>query len=141
MAMTIRVEVVSAERSIFEGTAEMVVVPAEMGEIGVLPRHAPLLSRLRPGEVRVKNGEDTEYLFVNGGIVEVQPHLVTILSDTAERATDLDEAKALEAKRLAEERMAGTTSDIDYARAQADLLEQIARLRTITKMRERGLLK
>ncbi|MFZ5658250.1 MAG: F0F1 ATP synthase subunit epsilon [Pseudomonadota bacterium] len=141
MAMTIRVEVVSAERSIFEGTAEMVVVPAEMGEIGVLPRHAPLLSRLRPGEVRVKNGEDTEYLFVNGGIVEVQPHLVTILSDTAERATDLDEAKALEAKRLAEERMAGNTSDIDYARAQADLLEQIARLRTITKMRERGLLK
>lgn len=141
MAMTIRVQVVSAERSIFEGTAEMVVVPAEMGEIGVLPRHAPLLSRLRPGEVRVKNGEDTEYLFVNGGIVEVQPHLVTILSDTAERATDLDEAKALEAKRLAEERMAGNTSDIDYARAQADLLEQIARLRTISKMRERGLLK
>lgn len=140
MAMTIRVEVVSAEHSVYEGTAEMVVVPGEMGEIGVLPRHAPLLTRLRPGEVRIRNGENVEHLFVSGGIVEIQPHVVTILSDTAERASDLDEARALEAKQRAEERMAGQLSDIDYARAQADLAEQIARLRTIHRLREQGLL-
>ncbi|MEK8089617.1 F0F1 ATP synthase subunit epsilon [Thermithiobacillus plumbiphilus] len=140
MAMTIRVDVVSAEQSIYEGTAEMVVVPGEMGEIGVLPRHAPLLTRLRAGEVRIRNGEHVEYLFVSGGIVEIQPHVVTILSDTAERASDLDEAKALEAKQRAEERMAGQLSDIDYARAQADIAEQIARLRTIHRLREKGLL-
>ena len=140
MAMTIRVDVGSAEQSVYKGTAEMVVVPGEMGEIGVLPRHAPLLTRLRAGEVRIRNGEHVEYLFVSGGIVEIQPHVVTILSDTAERASDLDEAKAMEAKQRAEERMAGQLSDIDYARAQADLVEQIARLRTIHRLREQGLL-
>lgn len=140
MAMTIRVDVVSAEHSVYEGTAEMVVVPGEMGEIGVLPRHAPLLTRLRAGEVRIRNGDHVEYLFVSGGIVEIQPHVVTILSDTAERASDLDEAKALQAKQRAEERMAGQLSDIDHARAQADLAEQIARLRTIHRLREQGLL-
>lgn len=141
MAMTIRVEVVSAERSIYEGTAEMVVVPAEMGEIGVMPRHAPLLTRLRPGELRIKNGADTEYLFVTGGIVEIQPHLVTVLADAAERAADIDAAAAEEAKRLAEERLADKGGDIDFAKAQADLVEQIARLRTIQKLREQGYVK
>lgn len=141
MAMTIQVEVVSAERNIYQGSAEMVSVPGEMGEIGVLPRHAPLLTRLRPGEIRIKNGDKVEYLFVTGGILEIQPHVVTVLADAAERATDIDEAAAQEAKRRAEERLAGQLGDIDFAKAQADLVEQIARLRTIQKLREQGYLK
>lgn len=141
MAMTIKIDVVSAERHIFSGEADMVVCPGESGELGVLPRHAPLVTRLKPGELRIKNGDQTEYLFVTGGILEIQPHLITVLADAAERAHDLDEMASIEAVRAAEERMAGQKDAIDYARAQAELLEQSARLRTIQKMRERGILK
>jgi len=141
MAMTIDVQVVSAEGSIYEGVADMVVAPGEMGELGILPRHAPLLTGLRPGELRIKHGEETEYLFVNGGILEIQPHLVTVLADSAERATDIDEAKAKAAKEAAEARLSQQLDSMDYAAAQAELLEQIARLKTIQKLRERGLLR
>ncbi|WP_291525487.1 F0F1 ATP synthase subunit epsilon [Acidithiobacillus sp.] len=141
MAMTIDVQVVSAEGSIYAGVADMVVAPGEMGELGILPRHAPLLTRLRPGELRIIHGAETEYLFVNGGVLEIQPHLVTVLADSAERATDIDEAKAMAAKQAAEARMAGQTDRMEYAAAQAELLEQIARLKTVQRLREQGLLR
>jgi len=138
MAMTIHVDIVSAEREIFSGTATMVFAPAEMGEVGIAPRHAPLLTRLVPGEVRVQDQEGNEQsFFVSGGMLEVQPHVVTVLSDTAVRAADLDEARALEAKRRAEEALADRQSDIDYAKAQAELAEAVAQLRTIEKLRKR----
>ena len=138
MAMTIHVDIVSAEREIFSGTATMVFAPAEMGEVGIAPRHAPLLTRLVPGEVRVRDQQGNEQsFFVSGGMLEVQPHVVTVLSDTAVRAADLDEAKALEAKRRAEEALADRQGDIDYARAQAELAEAVAQLRTIEKLRKR----
>ncbi|RMG29752.1 MAG: F0F1 ATP synthase subunit epsilon [Gammaproteobacteria bacterium] len=138
MAMTIHVDIVSAEREIFSGTATMVFAPAEMGEVGIAPRHAPLLTRLVPGEVRVRDQEGREQsFFVSGGMLEVQPHLVTILSDTAVRAVDLDEAKALEAKRRAEEALHERKGEIDYARARAELAEAVAQLRTIEKLRKR----
>ncbi|HEX4938721.1 MAG TPA: F0F1 ATP synthase subunit epsilon, partial [Candidatus Kapabacteria bacterium] len=119
MAMTMHVEVVSAERSLFSGTAELVVAPADGGEVGILARHAPMLLRIKPGAVRIKLSlqEQEEVLYVSGGYMEVQPHSVTILSDTAVRAGDLDESKALEAVRLAEEAMNDKASAIDYARA------------------------
>ncbi len=138
MAMTIHVDIVSAEREIYSGTATMVFAPAEMGEVGIAPRHAPLLTRLVPGEVRVRDQQGNEQsFFVSGGMLEVQPHVVTVLSDTAVRAADLDEARALEAKRRAEEALADRQSDIDYARAQAELAEAVAQLRTIEKLRKR----
>ncbi|MCY0872584.1 MULTISPECIES: F0F1 ATP synthase subunit epsilon [Acidithiobacillus] len=139
--MTIDVQVVSAEGSIYEGAADMVVAPGEMGELGILPMHAPLLTGLRPGELRIKHGDETEYLFVNGGILEIQPHLVTVLADSAERATDIDEAKAKAAKEAAEARLSQQLDGMDYAAAQAELLEQIARLKTVQKLREQGLLR
>ena len=141
MAMTIDVRVVSAEGSIYAGVADMVVAPGEMGELGILPRHAPLLTGLRPGELRIIHGAETEYLFVNGGILEIQPDMVTVLADSAERATDIDEAKALAAKQAAEARMAGHTDQMEYAAAQAELLGQIARLKTVQRLREQGLLR
>ncbi len=141
MAMTIDVRVVSAEGSIFEGTAEMVVVPGQMGELGILPRHAPLLTGLRPGELRIKHGTETEYLFVNGGILEIQPDVVTVLADSAERAADIDEAKAKAAKEAAEARLANQADELDYAAAQAELLEQMARLKTLQRLREQGILR
>ncbi|MBU2767550.1 F0F1 ATP synthase subunit epsilon [Acidithiobacillus ferrivorans] len=141
MAMTIDVQVVSAEGSIYSGVADMVVAPGEMGELGILPRHAPLLTGLRPGELRIIHGTETEYLFVNGGVLEIQPHLVTVLADSAERATDIDEAKAMAAKQAAEARMAGQTDQMEFAAAQAELLEQIARLKTVRRLREQGLLR
>ncbi|WP_348550382.1 F0F1 ATP synthase subunit epsilon [Acidithiobacillus sp.] len=141
MAMTIDVRVVSAEGSIFEGTAEMVVVPGQMGELGILPRHAPLLTGLRPGELRIKHGTETEYLFVNGGILEIQPDVVTVLADSAERAADIDEAKAKAAKEAAEARLANQADELDYAAAQAELLEQVARLKTLQRLREQGILR
>ncbi|MGC8591220.1 F0F1 ATP synthase subunit epsilon [Acidithiobacillus sp.] len=141
MAMTIDVQVVSTEGSIYEGVADMVVAPGEMGELGILPQHAPLLTRLRPGELRILHGAETEYLFVNGGILEIQPERVTILADGAERAVDLDEAKAVAAKERAEALLAGHLDEMDYARAQGELLEQIARLRAIQRLRERGVLR
>ena len=141
MAMTIDVRVVSAEGSIYEGVATMVVAPGEMGELGILPRHAPLLTGLRPGELRMINGENTEYLFVNGGMLEIQPDVVTVLADSAERATDIDEAKALAAKQAAEARLAGNLDQMDYAAAQGELLAQIARLKAVQRLREQGLLR
>jgi F-type H+-transporting ATPase subunit epsilon len=140
MAMTIHVDVVSAEESIFAGLAEFVVVPAEMGEVGIYPRHAPLLTRIKPGSIRLKKPDqaEEELIYVSGGILEVQPNMVTILSDTAIRGKDLDEAKAVEAKRNAEEAMKNRTSAMDYAQAQAELAEAIAQLATIHKLRKIG---
>ncbi|MFO1418235.1 MAG: F0F1 ATP synthase subunit epsilon [Methylotetracoccus sp.] len=139
MAMTIHVDIVSAEREIYSGTAVLVVAPAEMGEVGIAARHAPLLTRLKPGEVRVKVSEtETHPFYISGGMLEVQPHVVTILADTAIRARDIDEAAALEAKRQAEEMLADKSGRIDYAKAQALLLEAMAQLRTIEKLRKGG---
>jgi F-type H+-transporting ATPase subunit epsilon len=137
MAMTFHVDVVSAEQAIFSGTAEMVFAPAELGELGITPRHAPLLTRLKPGSVRVKTGADEQVFFVSGGILEIQPHRVTVLSDTALRARDIDEAAALEAKRRAEEALANRSEEIDVVRANAELLEAIARLRTLEQVRKK----
>ena len=139
MAMTLHVDIVSAESEIFSGTATMVFAPAEMGEVGITPRHTPLLTRLKPGEVRVQTDEGEEQLFyVSGGMLEVQPHVVTVLADTALRADSLDEAQAQEAKVRAEKLLADKTADIDYAKAQAELAESIAQLATIRKLREKG---
>lgn len=138
MAMTMHVDIVSAERSIYSGTAELVVAPLIEGEIGILPRHAPLLARLRPGEIRVKTQTEELEFYVSGGMLEVQPHVVSVLADTAVRARDLDEAAALKAKERAEEALKNRQADIDYARAQAELAEALAQLRAIQKLRERA---
>ncbi|SJM90243.1 F0F1 ATP synthase subunit epsilon [Crenothrix polyspora] len=139
MTTTVHVDIVSAEKEIFSGTAEMVFAPAEMGEVGISPRHAPFITRLKPGEVRVKTGEKENYPFyISGGILEVQPHLVTILADTAIRAKDIDEAAAIEAKAKAEEALADKTGKIDYATAQAQLLEAMMQLQTLDRLRKRG---
>lgn len=140
MAMTVHVDIVSAEESIFSGLAEFVVLPGEAGELGILPGHTPLLTRIRPGAVRVKipHQEEEELVFVAGGLLEVQPNLVTVLADTAIRGKDLDEAKALEAKKKAEEALANQTSQLEYAKAQAELAEAIAQLAAIQKLRKRG---
>jgi F-type H+-transporting ATPase subunit epsilon len=138
MAMTVHVDVVSAEASIFSGLVEMVVVPGEMGELGIYPRHAPLLTRIKPGSVRLKLPDQNEFvlIYVSGGMLEVQPSVVTILADTAIRGADLDEVRSLEAKRAAEEAMKNRVSDIDYATAQAELSEALAQLQAIEKMRK-----
>jgi len=138
MAMMIHVDIVSAEGHIHSGQAEMVFAPAEMGEVGIAPRHTPLLTRLKPGDVRVQTGGQTEHFYVSGGILEVQPHLVTVLADTATRARDLDEAQAQEAKSRAEEALAGKVADFEYAKAQSDLAEAVAKLRTIRKLRKQA---
>jgi F-type H+-transporting ATPase subunit epsilon len=133
-----QVEIVSAEEEIFSGEAEMVVAPAEMGEVGIMPRHTPLITRLRPGEVKLETaGQEDQYYFVSGGILEVQPHIVTVLADTALRAKDLDEAQAQEAKRRAEEALADRQADIDYAKAQAELAEAVAQVRMLERLRKR----
>jgi F-type H+-transporting ATPase subunit epsilon len=138
MAMTMHIDIVSAEAEIFSGTVTQVFAPAEMGEVGIMPRHAPMLSKLKAGEIRVSDQDGEEYsFFVNGGIIEVQPHVVTILSDTAMRAADIDEAAALEAKARAEAAMSEKKSDLDYARAKAELIEAIAQIETIKKIRNR----
>lgn len=138
MAMTLHVDIVSAEAEIFSGTATMVFAPAEMGEVGISPRHAPLLTRLKPGEVRVQTqGGGEESIFVSGGMLEVQPHVVTVLADTAIRAHDLDEAQALEAKERAEKLLADKGANIDYAKAQAELAESVAQLAAIRKLRSK----
>lgn len=137
--MTIHVDIVSAEQEIYSGLAEMVFAPAELGEVGIAPRHAPMITKLKPGEVRVKVSEEENYpFFVSGGLLEVQPHLVTILADTAIRAKDIDEAAALEAKAKAEEALADKSSKIDYATAQAQLAEAVMQLRTLDRLRKRG---
>lgn len=139
MAMTLHVDIVSAEEEIHSGTATVVYAPAEMGEVGIYPRHAPMLSRLKPGEVRVQqeNGEEL-FFFVSGGLLEVQPHVVTVLSDTAIRAKDLDEAAALEAQKRAEQALQDRKSDMDYAKAKAELVAAAAQLRAIQNLKQRG---
>lgn len=137
MAMTIHVDIVSAEQEIFSGSAEMVIAPAEMGEVGIAPRHTPMLTRLKPGEVRVQNaGKEEQYFYVSGGMLEVQPNVVTVLADTAVRAHDLDEAAALEAKQRAETALKDKAGKMDYAKAQVELAEAIAQLRTIEHLRK-----
>lgn len=138
MAMTMHVDIVSAERSIYSGTAELVVAPLVEGEVGILSRHSPMLARLRPGEIRVKTQTEELEFYVSGGLLEVQPHVVTVLADTAVRARDLDEAAALKVKERAEEALRNRQTDIDYARAQAELAEALAQLRAIQKLRERA---
>lgn len=137
MAMTIHVDIVSAEREIYSGLAEMVFAPAELGEVGIGSRHAPFISKMRPGEVRVKlSDKETLPFFVSGGMLEVQPHVVTVLADSAVRAQDIDEAAALEAKRRAEEALADRSGKIDYAKAQAELVHAMQQLRTLEKYRK-----
>lgn len=139
MAHTIHVDVVSAEEEIFAGEAEFVALPGEAGELGIYPQHTPLITRIRPGAVRIKvpgQAED-EFVFVAGGILEVQPTGVTVLADTAIRGHDLDEAKAAEAKKLAEEALANKGSAIDYAKAQTELAAAVAQLAAIQKLRQK----
>lgn len=139
MANTIHVDVVSAEESIFSGEARFVALPGEMGELGIYPRHTPLITRIKPGAVRIEradNGEQ-EFVFVAGGILEVQPNRVTVLADTAIRGHDLDEAKANEAKKRAEEAMRNAKSDIDLAAAQSEFATMAAQLAAIQKLRRK----
>jgi F-type H+-transporting ATPase subunit epsilon len=134
---TIRVDVVSAEESIFEGEAEFVALPGESGELGIYPQHIPLITRIKPGAVRIKlvGKAEEAFVFVAGGILEVQPGRVTVLADTAIRGQDLDEAKAEEARKKAEEALLNRSADIDYAKAQAELAEAIAQIQAIRKLR------
>ena len=139
MSMTLHVDIVSAESEIFSGTVTMVFAPAEMGEVGIAPRHAPMLTKLKPGEVRVQTqGGEEQSFFVSGGLLEVQPHVVTVLADTAIRAHDLDEAAALEATERAEQLRSDKQADSDYARAQAELAESMAQLAAIRTRREKS---
>ena len=138
MAMTMHVNIVSAEAEIFSGTVQEVFAPAIMGEVGIFPRHTQMLTQLKPGEVRVvKENGDEDFFYVSGGMLEVQPHVVTVLADTAVRAKDLDEAKAVEAKNRAEQALKDRKSDMDYARAEAELADAIAKLQTIQRMRRK----
>jgi F-type H+-transporting ATPase subunit epsilon len=139
MVNTIHVDVVSAGESIFSGEARFVALPGESGELGILPRHTPLITRIKPGAVRIEradNGEE-EFVFVAGGILEVQPGVVTVLADTAIRGHDLDEAKASEARKLAEEAMRNAKSDIDLAAAQSEFATMAAQLAAIQKFRKK----
>lgn len=136
---TIQVDVVSAEQSIFSGLAKFVALPGENGELGILPKHTPLITRIRPGAVRIEradNGEE-EFVFVAGGILEVQPDHVTVLADTAIRGHDLDEAKASEAKKQAEEAMKNAKTDIDFAKAQGEFATMAAQIAAISKLRKK----
>lgn len=139
MAKTFHVDIVSAEQAIFSGEATMLVAPGEGGELGILPEHIPLLTRIKPGTVRIQTAEggEEEVIYVSGGMMEVQPDLVTVLADTSVRAHDLDEAKALEAKRLAEEAIVQRTGAMEVAKAQAELAEAAAQLAAIRKLRSR----
>lgn len=138
MAMTMHVDIVSAETELFSGVAEVLVAPAVMGEVGIYPRHTQLLTPLKPGEIHITlpGGKD-EYIYVSGGMMEVQPHTVTILSDTAVRAHDLDEAAALEAKQAAEDAIKDREGDMEIAEAQSKLLEAVAQLQMIERFRKR----
>ena len=137
MAMTVHVDVVSAEEEIFSGLVEFAVFPGESGELGIMPRHTPLLTRIKPGTVRLKVPDEDRYemVYVSGGMLEVQPHMITVLADTAIRASDLDEAKALEAKKRAEEALANRKGEMDFASAEAELAQAIAQLQAIKKMK------
>jgi F-type H+-transporting ATPase subunit epsilon len=137
MASILHVDIVSAEGEIFSGEASMVFAPAVMGEIGIAPRHAPLLTTLKHGEVRVQTPDGEEqFFYVSGGAIEVQPHLVTVLADTALRAHDLDEAAALQAKQRAEEALRDRGDKIELAEAQAELARALAQIRSIEKLRK-----
>ena len=134
---TIQCNIVSAEREIFSGLATMVVVSGEIGELGIAPKHAPLITRIKPGQVRVLNGDSEEqHFYVSGGILEVQPDLITILSDTALRAADIDEAKALEAKAEAERLLAGRDASMEIAAAQQQLMQAVAQLQALERLRK-----
>ena len=138
MASTIRLEIVSAEHELFSGDCEMIFAPGVMGELGILPRHSPLVTRLKPGEVRAQlEGGQEQSFYVSGGMLEVQPHVVTVLSDTGVRADDLDEAAAMEAQAQAERALSDRNSDIDEARARAELAQAAAQLRAIKRLRGR----
>lgn len=139
MASTIHVDVVSAEESIFSGEAEFVALPGEAGELGIYPKHTPLITRIRPGAVRIRvaGKSEEEFVFVAGGILEIQPDVVTVLADTAIRGADLDESKANEAKRSAEQALANAKSDIDLAKAQSELAVMAAQLAAIQKLRQK----
>lgn len=139
MPRKFHVDIVSAEQAIFSGEAEMVVAPGAAGELGILPEHAPLLTRIKPGTVRVLPGDggEEEVIYVSGGLMEVQPDRVTVLADTSVRAHDLDEARALEAERFAKEALANRTGAMELAKAQAELAQAAAQLAAIRKLRER----
>jgi len=135
---TIHVDVVSAEESIFSGEARFVALPGEAGELGIYPRHTPLITRIRPGSVRIEKADGTEeFVFVAGGLLEVQPGSVTVLSDTAIRGKDLDEAKAMEAKASAEEALKNAKNDIDIAMAQSELAVMAAQIAALRKYRQK----
>ncbi len=138
MSMTIHVDIVSAEASLFSGMAEYVIVPAEMGEVGIYPRHTQLLTRLKPGSVRIKRPDiaEEELIYVSGGMLEVQPHMVTVLSDTAIRGHELDETRAEEARQRAIEAMKDRSSELEYAKAQAELAQAIAQIAAIHKLKK-----
>ena len=138
MSNTIQIDVVSAEESIFSGEAEFVVAPAKMGEVGIYPNHAPMITTLKSGSLKIKlaDKKEEQLIYVSGGILEVQPGIITILSDTAIRAKDLDENKAAKAKKAAEEAMKNKSSDVDYAKAQAELTEALAQIQAIERLRK-----
>ena len=139
MAKTFHVDIVSAESAIFSGEATMLIAPGEGGELGILPEHVPLLTRIKPGVIRIRTGEgaEEEVIYVSGGMMEVQPDRVTVLADTSVRAHDLDEAKAMEAERLAKEAMSDRSGAIDHAKAQIELAQAVAQLAAIRKLRQR----
>ena len=138
MANTVHIDVVSAEASIFSGEAEFVVAPASAGEVGIYPHHAPMVTTIKPDALRIKLPDAAEetLIFISGGMLEVQPGLITVLADTAVRGHDLDEAKAIAAKEAAEEAMRNRTSDMDYAKAQAELSEALAQIQAIERLRK-----
>jgi len=133
---TVQVLVATAEREVYRGEAEMLVAPGAAGELGILPKHAPLLSQLKPGELRITNGDNVDEVFISGGYIEVQPDMITVLADSAERASDMDEAAALAAKRKAEELLESKKSDVDLALAEAELSIMAARLDWVKKKKK-----
>lgn len=138
MASTVHIDVVSAEASIFSGETEFIVAPASGGEVGIYPNHAPMITTVKPGALRIKLADQAEeqLIFISGGILEVQPGVITVLADTAIRGRDLDEAKAIAAKEAAEEALRHKTSEIDYAKAQAELAEAVAQIQAIERLRK-----
>ena len=139
MVATVHIDVVSAEDSIFSGEAEFIAAPAQMGEVGIYPHHAPMITSIKPGALRIKLADKNEeqLIYISGGILEVQPGVVTVLADTAIRGHDLDEAQANAAKKAAEEAMKNRSSDVDYAKAQAELAEAIAQIQAIQRLRQK----
>lgn len=139
MSMTMHVDVVSAEEEIFSGPATMLFAPGAMGDLGIMPRHAPLLTRIKPGEVRIQTAESDEeqVIYVSGGMLEIQPGAVTVLADTATRAHDIDEAAAIEAKERAEKTLEDQKDDVDYAAASAELAEAMAQIQAVQRLKKK----